>query len=154
MAVLHLKIHISLFWLSHCSTVPQNFTILEHQLWSQALTGHQISDTAELRFKITAHLCDGGLHRRKFNKKRVQQEIPGSLKIQYSCAEPICILHPWLAQFPLRSPRSQLSAYCMYLFSALDIERPYQTTITWTSEVNTLGDFPTYSCIDVTFTLI
>ncbi len=38
-------------WLSHCSTMSQNFTILTQELRSQTLTGHQICDTAELWLK-------------------------------------------------------------------------------------------------------
>lgn len=95
--------------LSHCSTTSQNFTILTQELRSQTLTGHQICDTAELWFKVTAYLCDGGLQyrARDFAEKY-------SSPSESSCStEQLCTPHPWPAQLPQRSLRSQLPA-CPY----------------------------------------
>lgn len=97
--------------LSHCSTTSQNFTILTQELRSQTLTGHRICDTAELWFKVTAYLCDGSLQyrARDFAEKY-------SSPSESSCStEQLCTPHPWPAQLPQISLRSQLPAYVLIL---------------------------------------
>lgn len=99
-------------WLSHCSTTSQNFTILTQELRGQTLTGHQICDTAELWFKVTAYLCDGSLQyrARDFTEKY-------SSPSESSCStEQLCTPHHDLPSFhrdPLGVNSLRMSLSCV-----------------------------------------